>query len=77
MVRVDLILRKKLKFIKDIFGSIKDIKIKKENFFLKKFNFVNEMLTKYEMRQNFLSSLQDFGLSGLQFCNGSACFLLC
>ena len=26
---------KKLKFIKDIFGSIKDIKIKKENFFLK------------------------------------------
>ena len=54
---------KKLKFIKDIFGSIKDIKIKKkENFFLKKFNFVNEMLTKYEMRQNFLSSLPRFWL---------------
>ena len=54
---------KKLKFIKDIFGSIKDIKIKKkENFFLKKFNFVNKMLTQYEMRQNFLSSLPRFWL---------------
>ena len=53
---------KKLKFIKDIFGSIKDIKIKKRKFFFKKFNFVNKMLTQYEMRQNFLSSLPRFWL---------------
>lgn len=54
---------KKLKFIKDIFGSIKDIKIKnKESFFLKKFNDVNKMLTSFEMKQGFLSSLPRFWL---------------
>ena len=35
MVRVDLILRKKIEIYQRYFGSIKDIKIKKENFFLK------------------------------------------
>ena len=54
---------KKLKLTKDIFGSIKDIKIeKKENFFLKKFNDTNEMLTKYEMKQNFLTSIPRYWL---------------
>tara|TARA_B100001093_G_C26856751_1_gene1027808 strand:- start:676 stop:2427 length:1752 start_codon:yes stop_codon:yes gene_type:complete len=54
---------KKLKFIKDIFGSIKDIKINnKENFFFKKFNKVNKNLATFEMKQNFLSSLPRFWL---------------
>jgi ATP-binding cassette, subfamily B, bacterial PglK len=54
---------KKLKFIKDIFGSVKDIKINnKENYFSKKFNKVNKDLAIFEMKQNFLSSLPRFWL---------------
>jgi len=54
---------KKLKLIKDIFGSIKDIKLKnRESFFSNKFSNINQVLTSFEMRQNFISSLPRYWL---------------